>query len=159
MRKQIIQRLPKRIQFTKEGLAKVKTDFERYTEKRKDAVIALRTAREMGDLSENGAYKAARFQLSDIDRELGRLRFLLRFADVVEIKKTGVIDFGCRVTLSDGNKEMTFLLVSGYESDPKQQKLSVFSPLGKAIVGKKTGDTVKVVAPVGERTYKIIRFE
>ena len=62
------RRLPDKIPYTKEGYQKIQSDIAMYTEKRKGAVIALRTAREMGDLSENGAYKAARFELSDIDR-------------------------------------------------------------------------------------------
>lgn len=150
---------PRKIRFTEEGFAKIKKDFEVLTEKRKGAVISLRTAREMGDLSENGAYKAARFQLSDIDRELRRLKFLLRFGEVSEIKKDGSIRFGSRVTLKNGANQMVFTLVEGYESNPKQQKLSVFSPIGKAIVGKRAGDLVTVSAPQGLVNYTICEVE
>lgn len=145
----------KKIRFTKEGYAKLQTDLNHYTEKRIIAVINLRTAREMGDLSENGAYKAARFELSDIDRNLRRLRYLLKVGEIVETKSADQIGFGNRVTLVGGNGEMTFLLVEGFESDPQQAKLSVYSPLGKAIVGRKVGDTVIVHAPSGDITYKI----
>lgn len=150
---------PKIIKFTREGYQKLEADWQTLTEKRKGTVVSLRTAREMGDLSENGAYKAARFELSDIDRRLRRLKFLLRFGQIAEVKNTGVVGFGSRVTLDDGQKQMTFTLVEGYESDPKQQKLSVFSPIGKAIVGKRAGDKVIVTAPAGQTTYTIVNFE
>ena len=147
---------PARIQFTKQGYQKVEKDFKDLTQKRKEAVIRLRTAREMGDLSENGAYKAARFELSSIDRELRRLSYLLRLGEVVETQNTGVVDFGRRVMIDDGTKHITFILVNVYESDPRQEKLSINSPIGRAILGKRVGDTVTVTAPAGKTTYTVV---
>ena len=147
---------PKMIQFTQTGYQKVKDDIAALTEKRVGAVVNLRTACEMGDLSENGAYKAARFELSAIDRELRRLNYLLRFGKVVTIQHTGSIAFGSQVSITDGNKTLQFMLVDGYESDPQQQKLSLKSPIGKAIFGKKVGDKIVVMAPSGLKNYTII---
>lgn len=147
---------PKKIQFTQAGYQKVKNDIDELTEKRVNAVINLRTAREMGDLSENGAYKAARFELSAIDRELRRLHYLLRFGEVVAIQHTGSIAFGSQVSVSDGEKILQFMLVDGYESDPQQKKLSLKSPIGKAVFGKKAGDRVMVMAPSGLKNYTIV---
>lgn len=147
------------IQFTKEGYQKIEKDMLELQKERKEAVIHLRTAREMGDLSENGAYQAARFELSGIDRQLRRLKYLLRFGTVTQVTNKGYIDFGSLVTLDDGKNKLTFTLVGGYESNPSQKKLSVSSPIGKAIMGKRVGDIVTVNAPAGLITYTIIHFQ
>lgn len=151
--------LPKTIQFTQAGYQKVKDDIVALTAKRVGAVVSLRTAREMGDLSENGAYKAARFELSAIDRELRRLNYLLRFGKVSAIQHTGTIAFGSQISVSDGGETLQFMLVDGYESDPQQKKLSLKSPIGKAVFGKKVGDTVMVMAPSGIKNYTIISVQ
>ncbi|MDP3988133.1 MAG: GreA/GreB family elongation factor [Candidatus Levybacteria bacterium] len=149
----------KKIKFTKEGFEKLKKNFEEFTQKRKSTVANLSRAREMGDLSENGAYKSAKFELGSIDRELRRLKYLLRFGFIAESSKRNFVDFGSKVILSDGEKEMIFTMVSGYESDPHEQKLSTFSPLGKAILGKRKGDRVEVISPSGKTIYKIVDFK
>ncbi|MBI3443717.1 transcription elongation factor GreA [Candidatus Woesebacteria bacterium] len=159
MKPNSFNRQPKKILFTKEGYQKIKKKFQNLTEMRKEAVNRLQTAREMGDLSENGAYKAARFELSSIDRELRRLTFQLRFGQVCEPTNNGRVDFGCRVTLDDGKKRLTFSLVGGFESDPLQQKISINSPIGRAIMGKRMGDKVKVTAPVGQTTYTVVEIK
>ena len=151
--------IPKKIKFTPEGYQKIVEDLKALREKRKGAVVSLRTAREMGDLSENGAYKAARFELSSIDREIRRLTYLIRFGQVTAKASTNdQIDFGNTVTLDDGKKHLTFMLVGGYESDPKQNKLSIQSPIGKAIIGKRTNDQVTVITPTGKTTYTILKI-
>lgn len=149
-------RIPTPIQFTKEGYQKVKDDLSYLNLKRPHAVTSLRLAREMGDLSENGAYKAARFELSGIDREIRRCTYLLRFGEIAERSSLNEIGFGHEVTLDDGHKKITFLLVDKYEASPKEHKLSIASPIGKAIVGKWVGDTVTVSAPKGYTNYTII---
>jgi transcription elongation factor GreA len=149
--------MPKAIEFTKEGYDAVLAQQEKLMARRPAAVEELRRAREMGDLSENGAYKAARFELSDIDRTLRRLTYLIRFGKVVEKTATGKVTFGSKVTINDGAKDMTFTLVGGYESNPKEQKLSTFSPIGKAVLGQQAGEKVIVHTPSGSRHYSIIK--
>ena len=149
--------LPDPIPFTKEGYEQVKKDIETLTEKRKTAVINLRTARDMGDLSENAAYKVARQELSEVDRRLRLLKFQLRFGIIVDSVKSDVVSFGRNITLSDGKREITFTLVGGYESDGGG-RLSVKSPIGQAVEGKKVGETVVVRAPMGEIKYKIMKI-
>jgi transcription elongation factor GreA len=150
---------PKPIKFTKEGFEKVQSDFERLTEERKHVLVRLQAAREMGDLSENGAYHAARFELGSIDRQLRTLTYNLQYGQVTATKHTGKIDFGNKITLNDGKKDMIFTLVNGFESDPKLQRLSVMSPIGKSILGKKTGDKVTVKAPVGDMEFTVKKIE
>jgi len=151
---------PKRIQLTSEGYQKFEKDFQHLTLKRKEVLIRLQGAREMGDLSENGAYKAARFELGSIDRELRRLMYILKMGTVVpKASKRTIVDFGSQVTVENGPNQLTFTLVSEYESDPRKQKLSIESPLGKEIMGKKIGERVTVHAPSGEKLYLIVKVE
>jgi transcription elongation factor GreA len=147
---------PQTIPFTKEGLAKLEEEFKALTDGRQEILIRLQTAREMGDLSENGAYTAARFELGATDRRLRQLRYLLRFGKVYEAKTSGTIGFGNSVTLAYDGKQLTYTLVGKFESDPAKHKLSVDSPLGKAIVGKRVGEKAVVSAPAGTRTYSVV---
>jgi len=146
---------PRTILFTPEGYQKLKDDLTIFTKRRVTAVNSLRTAREMGDLSENGAYKAARFELSFVDRELRRLKFLLRFGKIGAVVNSGQVGFGNRVTLTNETEELTFTLVDGYESNPRDKKLSFVSPIGKAVLGKTVGETITVSTPSGTKQYTI----
>lgn len=147
------------IPFTRQAYEKMGKDVQALTIKRKEILIRLQAAREMGDLSENGAYKAARFELGSTDGELLRLTYLLHVGVVCEHKNTGIVDFGSRVMIDDGVSKRSFTIVSGYESDPAKQKLSVNSPLGKALVGKRAGDKIVVNAPAGATCYMILSID
>lgn len=149
----------KKIPFTKEGFEKNQKDYDNLLAKRKEILVRLQAAREMGDLSENGAYQAARFELGSTDRELRRLKYLLKFGVVTEKKDNNSVDFGSRVTLDDGKEKMSFLMVSGFESNPGLNRLSIDSPLGKAIFGKKAGDKVLLKMPEGTTEYLISKVE
>lgn len=133
----------KKIKFTKKGLEDVEKEQRELLEKRKEAVGLLKTAREMGDLSENSAYRSAKWKLSSIDSRLRYLDMLIRYGDAVE-KKIGIIDIGSTVCLYDGKKEIKLYVVGGHESDILNQKISIFSPLGKSLLGKKEGDIIIV---------------
>jgi len=147
----------KEIPFTKEAYQKLKDDEARLQQKRKEVLVRLKTAREMGDLSENGAYKYAKFEISSINRQLRHVAFLLKSAKIKESKGGTSIDFGSTVTLESTMGKRIFMLVSGYESDPLQNKLSMHSPLGKLLVHKQVGDAVTVQAPAGKIHYTITK--
>lgn len=149
-----VQKIP----FTAEKYNQMQQEFDRLTLLRKEVMVRLQTAREMGDLSENGAYKYAKFELGDIGRRLRELRKLLDAGEIVRVvaAKNGVIVFGSTVTLKGEAGEITYQFVSEFESDPSQNKLSFASPLGRALRDKKVGDTITVHAPVGAINYKII---
>lgn len=147
---------PPIIQLTQAGLDEIKTKHKQLTEKRKQVLVRLQTAREMGDLSENAAYHSAKFELGGIDRELRRLNHLLQFGKVAKSTGSQTISFGSTVTLKTGSQELTYTLVSQHESDPAKQKLSVDSPLGKLLLGKNKGDEVKLETPSSTTTYEII---
>lgn len=144
-----------KIPFTKEGYAKLTTQLEQLQTQRIGAVERLQTAREMGDLSENGAYKAARFELSDIDRKIRRVSSLIKNGIVKNSKNNGTIGFGSKIVLEKDGNQINYLLVSKFESEPSEKKLSVESPLGMALIGKRVGEKVEVIAPVGKMTYLV----
>lgn len=146
---------PDPIQLTQVGLDKAKKDYSELQLKREEVLIRLQAAREQGDLSENGAYTSARFELGTIDRELRRLGHLLKYGVVTDHSGSEKIGFGSTVTIASDKSEITFMLVSQYESDPVAKRLSEQSPFGKAVIGKSVGDRVVVQAPAGESTWTI----
>ncbi len=151
----VINKIPI-IKFSKEGYEKLSINLIKLEQQREKAIESLQKAKEQGDLSENGAYKAARYELGNVDRQLRLVKYQLRFGKVIEKTTNDKIDFGSTITIDNGNKKMIFTLVGGYESDPKQNKLSTYSPIGKAVIGKKVGETVLVQTPSGERKFTII---
>ncbi len=155
----MINRKPPVIPFTKEGYAKLQAQLADYTTRREEVLVRLQTAREMGDLSENGAYKAAKFELGGIDRELRRLKYLLQYGKVQEKANANMIDFGNTITLKNASQEITFMLVGTHESNPQEKKLSTNSPFGQAVLGKKPGDKITIEAPAGRVTYQITNVQ
>ncbi len=154
--------LSSKIPFTAAAYAKNSLDFERLTQERKDVIVRLQTAREMGDLSENGAYIYAKLELGNVTRRLRYLEHVLSEGYVPEVNHgSKEIDFGSTVTLVHKVKktELKFMLVSEHESDPTAHKLSLQSPIGAATLGKKEGDEVKVTTPNGEVSYLVKSVE
>jgi transcription elongation factor GreA len=147
------------IPFTPQAYQQLKEDLDRLLTEEKAVIHRLQIARDMGDLSENGAYHAAKFELGSVRRQLGHVRYLLANGQVVKKSAGDQIGFGSKVTVSTGTNSLTFTLVSQHESNPSHQKLSIESPLGQAIIGKKQHDTVTVVTPQGDKLYQIDKVE
>jgi len=146
----------KKIHLTPEGLKEKEQEKADLKTSRVDAVKELQTARNMGDLSENGAYKAARFRLSGIDRRLRYLEGLLRRVVVAEKRIDGCVGIGSHIRVNDGTKDLELTIVDSHESDFMRGKISIYSPIGKAMVGRKTGDIVETVTLSGKVNYSII---
>lgn len=144
--------------FTKDGYAKLKSDYAALVKERVLAVIDLQKARAMGDLSENGYYKSARMKLTTIDRNLRRMSILLEKPNIVEKTSMTTVGIDCSVTLFDGKVEITYHIVGDTEADPIIRKISLLSPLGKVLTGQRVGDEVKVEAPSGIKIYKILKI-
>lgn len=144
------------IRVTKEGLLKFKKEKAELLVRRGEILVRLQRAREMGDLSENGAYKAARAELSDTDRRLRQIEIVLRFGKVVESSESGVVGVGSRVTVQDGTQKFIYTIVGNYESDPLKGKLSDISPIGKALLGRKAGESFSFEVPAGKKTFTIL---
>lgn len=140
-----VMQQPKPIPFTAAGLVKLPAELEKLQKYREEVLVRLQRAREMGDLSENGAYKTARFELSDTDRNIRRLQHLLKYGVVVTAPTDGSIGVGSTVRLvkEDGSK-VTYEIVGTYEADPLKGKISLESPMGLALKGKKSGERIQV---------------
>lgn len=145
----------KQIPFTKEGHEKLKKELEDIRNSRPAAVEDLSKARSMGDLSENGYYKAARFKLTGIDRRIREINYILKYAVVTEAQGSDSVQIGSTVILNDGDNDITYSIVGGYESNPLEGKISQISPIGKAILGKKVGEKVSIEIPKGTVSYII----
>ena len=150
---------PDPIPFTREKFEWMRMEVDRLTSLRSEVLIRLQAAREMGDLSENGAYKYAKFELGSINRQLRDLDYKLRYGVVREKGQGDKIEFGSRVRLTGDRGQMQFMLVSKHEADPKANKLSEESPVGRAVMGKRIGDVVEVVTPAGTVSYEIVAVE
>lgn len=153
-----LKRLPN-ISFTKEGLENIKSEYQTILESRKEAVKNLSRARELGDLSENGFYKAARARLSSIDYNLRRLKTLIKRAEVIDNQQIEIVGIGSKINVSDGKNTRDFYIVGRYESYPLSGKISDASPIGRGLMGKTVGDSIKIKTPSGEITYKILKIK
>lgn len=153
--KKLQRPLPPKIRFTKEGFKKLKKEHEELLAQRPHAVSELKKAREMGDLSENGYYKASKQKLNFIDGQLRRSAHAIKYAEIIESGGTDMVQIGRTVTLSDGKIDRIYKIVGDWEADPSSGKLSLLSPIGKAIANKKVGDEVIIEIPAGKKVYKI----
>lgn len=140
---------------TPQGLDKLETELSRLEKKRPAVLSELSIARDMGDRSENAAYKTARQKLSALDRRILHLKVIIRQASVSEKPKDGSVGLGSTVVLDTQGKTITYTIVGTYESDISSGLLSHLSPLGKNLLRKKKGERVSVVTPKGVCVYEI----
>lgn len=150
----------KEIYLTKEGLEKLKAEFKDLVENQRPKVIArIAQAREYGDLSENAEYADAREQQSFIEGRILELQNQIKNARIIEEgKENDQVALGRKVTLSfDGEKE-EYILVGPSEGNPAEGKISISSPLGQALMGKKKGESVEVQTGDEKLTYKILNI-
>lgn len=148
----------KRIPFTKEGFAKLERKLEHLKADRPAAVKELARARELGDLSENGLYTAAKARLISIDNNIFRTEMTIKLADVVENTDSSVISIGSHVTVSQDGKSLDYIIVGDTETNPRERKISQNSPIGMALVGKSVGDTAELELPAGKKQLKILKI-
>lgn len=152
-----------KIPMTPEGHRTLEEELKRLKTAERPAVIrAIAEAREHGDLAENAEYHAARERQSFIEGRLAELEDVLSRAEVIDITKMSgdTVRFGATVLLADEDteEESTYSLVGSYEADASAGRLSVTSPLGRALIGKVLGDDVEVATPSGHKTYEVIRI-
>lgn len=151
---------PKKIFLTQKGLEDLKNEYKDLNDKKRPEVVErLSAAREMGDLSENAEYTAAREELAFIDGRLDELEGLLKSVEIIsdaKAKGTNAIDLGSEVMVKTNGKEVLFRVVGEWEADPAEKKISHESPLGKALLGKAVGDEIEVDAPAGKMVYTVV---
>jgi transcription elongation factor GreA len=148
---------------TAAGLASLEEELRVLKGTERSAVIrAIAEARSHGDLSENAEYHAARERQSFIEGRIAELEEIVSAAEVIDPASLSgdTVKFGASVLLvdEDTDKEVQYQIVGTYEADIRQSRLSITSPLAKALIAKKVGDTVAVPAPGGDRSYEILRI-
>ena len=147
-------------QLAKEGLEILQKELKDLIEDKKPkAIDRLQKARNMGDLSENSEYTAAKEGLAIFEDRIFEIQETLKIADVVEDHHNNhEVSLGSHVLVTKDGVEKDFHIVGEYEADPSTNKLSTTSPIGKALLGKKAGDTVEIEVPAGTTQYKILKI-
>ncbi len=142
---------------TQAGLDQLKTELDQLTNTRRPQLVErLTLARSMGDLSENSDYQAAREDLTFVDGRISELEELIKSAQIAKPVGNDAINIGHSVTVKVNSHDAVFHIVGEWEADPRQSKISHSSPLGLALMGKKVGDKVEVVAPAGKLVYTVV---
>ena len=149
---------------TYEGLKKLEDELQDLkVVKRKEVAQKIKEAREQGDLSENAEYDAAKDEQRDIEARIEEIEKILKNVEVVDEDEVDLdkVSVGCRVKVLDVtyNEEMEFKLVGSTEANSLKGKISNESPVGKALIGAKIGDVVKVETQAGSIDYKIIEIQ
>ncbi len=126
----------------------------------KEIAQKLKEARELGDLSENAEYEEAKNEQAFVSGRVQELEQMIKHARVISDNKNCTkVDVGCKVTISINGEKETYAIVGSAESDPVNGFISSDSPMGRALVGAKIGDKVKVTAPAGQIEYKIVSID
>lgn len=146
---------------TAEGHAILQEELRNLKSVERPSIIkAIAAAREHGDLSENAEYHAARERQSFIEGRIGELEDATKRAEIIDTSKLKgkTVRFGAKVKLADeeSGDEIAYQLVGEFEADLKKKKISIASPLGKALIGREAGDSVEVQTPNAVRYYEVV---
>ena len=149
---------------TKEGLEKLRQELHTIiTVDRPKNIKAIEEARSHGDLTENAEYHAAKERQAFLDAKINELEMAISRSEVIEISDEPAesIVFGSTVALKNlvNNKTVTYQLVGPYESSPEDGKISITSPLGKALIGNEEGDYVKLKTPGGLQEFEVLEIK
>jgi transcription elongation factor GreA len=147
--------------YTKEGLEKLTNELANLkTKGRSDIAKQIAEARDKGDLSENAEYDAAKDAQGHLEAKIAKLEDLMGSARLIDESKidTSVVSILSKATIKNKKNAMTvtYMLVSEEEADLKAGKISTQSPIGKGLLGKKQGDSVKIKTPAGEMEFEIV---
>ena len=149
---------------TREGLEKLRQELHTiFTVDRPKNIKAIEEARSHGDLNENAEYHAAKERQSFLEAKINELEIAISRSEVVEISNEPAdnIIFGSIVELKNlaSNQTVTYQLVGPYESNPEDGKISITSPLGKALIGNEEGDHIKLKTPGGVQEFEILEIK
>jgi transcription elongation factor GreA len=151
------------IYLTTEGAEKMKAELaELKGPRRTELAQRLRSAIQMGDLSENADYHKAKEDQGFLEGRIKELEYLLHNATIVDISEVSrdTVQVGTRITIQEeGEEPETYLMVGGSEADPRNGRISNESPIGAALFGKKVGETAIAVTPGGQIHFKILKIE
>ena len=150
-----------KVPMTIEGFQKLEAELQRLKAVERPRIIqAIAEARSHGDLSENAEYHAAKEQQGLNEARVADLEDKLSRADIIDVTKLSgdSVKFGATVKLvdEDTDEKVTYQIVGEYEASVKEGKVSITSPIARALIGKKKGDSVEVTTPKGARSYEIL---
>lgn len=150
--------MKKLFKLTQSGIDELTAELAVLVAKRADIADAIKTAREQGDLSENAEYQSARAEQEKNEARIVEVEHILQNVEVIKKPKVASkVQLGSTVKLKgDGGKAKEFQVVGTVEADPLNGKISDESPIGRALIGKKEGDSVEIVTPAETHTYKIV---
>ena len=153
-----------KIPMTEAGHVALEAELKRLTSVERPRIIqAISEARTHGDLSENAEYHAAKEQQSHTEGRIAELEDKLSRAEIIDVSKLSgkTVKFGATVTLidEDTDEKKVYQIVGDMEADVKDGRISISSPIARALIGKGKGDTVEVTAPGGSRSYEIIKVK
>ena len=146
---------------TPDGAAKLEAELKELTGPRREELSQrLRSAIQMGDLSENADYHKAKEDQGFLEGRIQEIEAVLRTAVIVEKKHSDVVTVGSTVTVQEESFSAdTYYLVGAKEADPRKSKISNESPIGKALMDHKVGDVVEAETPGGKIKFKILKIE
>ncbi len=149
-----------KVPMTSDGYARLDAELRRLkSTERPEIIRSIAEAREHGDLSENAEYHAARERQAFVEGRVADLEDIIRRAEIIDVSKLSGknVKFGAAVTLSDEDtgEKRTFQLVGEHESDVDAGRLSINSPLARAVIGRTIGDSVEVTTPRGIRSFEV----
>jgi transcription elongation factor GreA len=152
-----------RVPMTKGGLLRLKQELKRLKNVERPKIVKeIAEARSHGDLSENAEYHAAKEKQSHVEGRIAQVEHWIASAEVIDVTKLqgDRVVFGATVTIeADSGEEVTYRIVGELEADLKQGRISVTSPIARALIGKSEGDTAVVRSPGGEKEYEIKAVE
>ena len=153
--------MAQQIYLTPEGEAKLRAELAELTgHKREELAQRLRSAIQMGDLSENADYHKAKEDQACLEGRIQEIEAVLRTAIIVEKTHSDTVTVGSSVTIQEENyPPETYHMVGAKEADPRNGKISNESPIGKALMDHKVGDVVETETPDGKITFKILKIE
>jgi transcription elongation factor GreA len=151
-----------RVPITLEGLKNLEDELQRLKAVERPRIIAaISVARAHGDLSENAEYHAAKEQQGMNEARVAEIEDKINRAEVIDISKMSgdTIKFGATVTLSDEDSgdKVTYTIVGDTEANLRDRKISISSPIGRALIGKSKGESVDVTTPKGTRTFEVLK--
>jgi transcription elongation factor GreA len=151
--------MKKLYKLTKDGVKELQAELDKLVAERPEITDRIKTAREMGDLSENAEYASARNEQATAEARIAELEHILKNVELIKAPKSeDTVHIGSKVKLSGAKGEKTFQVVGTVEADPLEGKISDESPIGQALIGKKVGENVEIVTPTETLTYKIIEI-
>ena len=145
---------------TKDGVSELEAELKKLVSMRGELAERIKTARDLGDLSENAEYSAAKDEQGKTETRVAEIENILRNVEIIKKPRGDAkVQLGSKVKLKAGSKTKEFQVVGTVEADPMEGKISDESPIGQALIGKKVGEEVEIKTPAETAKYKISHID